>query len=254
MTLRALIVDDEPLARGRLRALLAREPDVDVVGECATGTEAVEAILAHGPALVFLDVQMPEVDGFGVVEAIGASRMPVTIFVTAYDDFALRAFEAHALDYLLKPFPEERFRRALERARRQVEARGARAAREALQAVLADFAARPERLRRLVVRSGARIGFVDVEAIDWIQADGNYVRLHTAKGSHLVRETLSGLEAQLDARDFLRIHRSTMVSVRAVKQLQSLFKGEYLVVLKDGTRLTSSRPYRSALERALGLL
>jgi two-component system, LytTR family, response regulator len=254
MRIHALIVDDEPLARDRIRTLLAREPDIEVVGECATGATAIDAILEHQPALVFLDVQMPEVDGFGVVEAIGPTRMPVTIFVTAFDDFALRAFEAHALDYLLKPFPEERFRDALERARRQVEARDARAMRQALQAVLAESHARPERPRRLAVRSGARIGFVDVESIEWIQADGNYVRLHTTEGSHLVRETLSGLESQLDPQEFMRIHRSTMVKLRAVKHLESLFKGEYLVVLKDGTRLTSSRPYRSALERALGLL
>jgi two-component system, LytTR family, response regulator len=254
MTLRALIVDDEPLARDRIRALLAREPDVEVVAECATGAEAIDAILSHEPALVFLDVQMPEVDGFGVVEGIGPARMPVTIFVTAFDDFALRAFEAHALDYLLKPFTEERFRSALERARRQVEGRDARAAREALQTVLADLAGRPDRPRRFPVRAGARIGFVDVESIDWIQADGNYVRLHTANGSHLLRESLSALEAQLDPREFLRIHRSTMVRLRAVQQLESLFKGEYLVILTDGTRLTSSRPYRAALERALDLL
>jgi two-component system LytT family response regulator len=254
MTIRALIVDDEPLARARICALLAHEPDIDVIGVCATGEEAIEAIRAHEPALVFLDVQMPQVDGFGVVDAIGAHRMPVTIFVTAFDEFALRAFEAHALDYLLKPFPEDRFRDALARARRQVDAHDAHATRHALRRILADIHAVPGRPTRLVVRNGARIGFVDVASVNWIQADGNYVKLHTVSGSHLVRETLSGLESQLDPQAFVRIHRSTIVRLDAVRHLESLFKGEYLVLLKDGTRLTSSRPYREALERALGVM
>lgn len=253
MTIRTLIVDDEPLARARIRILLAAEPDVEVVGECATGLEAIEAIEEQQPDLVFLDVQMPQVDGFAVVEAIGSARMPMTIFVTAYDQFAIRAFDAQALDYLLKPYLEERFRTALERARRTFGARSAQQAVRQEIAALVSSLARRERPERLIVRSGPRIGFVEVSEIDWVQSEGNYLRLHTGKTSHLVRETLAGLEIQLDPKQFVRIHRSTIVNVRAVKQLESLFQGEYAIVLHDGTKLTSSKTYRGRLEDALGL-
>ena len=254
MTIRTLIVDDEPLARDRIRALLAAEPDVEVIGECANGLEAIEAIEERQPDLVFLDVQMPQVDGFAVVEAVGAGRMPMTIFVTAYDQFAIRAFDAQALDYLLKPFPEERFRTALERARRAVGTRTAQqAVRQEIAALVTSLAGQRDRPERLIVRSGARIGFVEVSAIDWVQSEGNYLRLHTGNTSHLVRETLAGLEMRLDPKQFVRIHRSTIVNVRAVKQLESLFQGEYAVVLHDGTKLTSSKTYRRRLEDAFGL-
>lgn len=254
MTIRTLIVDDEPLARARLRGLLAAEPDVEVVEECANGLEAIEAIEERRPDLVFLDVQMPQVDGFAVLEAVGAARMPMTIFVTAYDQFAIRAFDAQALDYLLKPYPEERFRTALERARRAV---GEHTARQAVQqeiaALVSSLAEQRERPERVIVRSGAKIGFVEVTAIDWVQSEGNYLRLHTGKTSHLVRETLAGLEIRLDPKQFVRIHRSTIVNVRAVKQLESLYQGEYAVIMQDGTKLTSSKTYRRRLEDAFGL-
>lgn len=254
MTIRTLIVDDEPLARARIRGLLAEEPDVEVVGECTNGLEAIEAIEERQPDLVFLDVQMPQVDGFSVVEAVGSERMPTTIFVTAYDQFAIRAFDAQALDYLLKPYPEERFRNALERARRAVGVRTAQpAGRQDIAALVSMLAEQRERPERVVVRSGAKIGFVEISAIDWVQSEGNYLRLHTGKTSHLVRETLAGLEMRLDPKQFVRIHRSTMVNVRAVKQLESVFQGEYVVMLHDGTKLTSSKTYRRRLEDALGL-
>lgn len=254
MTIRVLIVDDEPLARERIRGLLAAEPDVEVVGECATGIEAIDAIEERRPDLVFLDVQMPQVDGFAVIEAIGAPRMPMTIFVTAYDQFAIRAFDAQALDYLLKPYTEERFRTSLERARTALGADTTqKAVRNEIAALVSTLAGRQERPQRVIVRNGAMIGFVEVEAIDRIQSEGNYLRLHTGKTSHLVRETLAGLEMRLDPRQFVRIHRSTIVNIRAVKQLESLFQGEYAVVLHDGTKLTSSKTYRRRLEDALGL-
>ena len=252
--IRTLIVDDEPLARDRIRGLLDAEPDVEVVGECATGLEAIEVIEELQPDLVFLDVQMAQVDGFAVVEAIGAARMPMTIFVTAFDHFAIRAFDAQALDYLLKPYPEERFRAALERARRAMGAHTAQqAVRREIAALVSNLAEQRERPARVIVRSGAKIGFVEVGDIDWVQSEGNYLRLHTGKTSHLVRETLAGLEIRLDPKQFVRIHRSTIVNVRAVKQLESLFQGEYALILQDGTKLTSSKTYRRRLEDVLGL-
>ena len=252
--IRTLIVDYEPLARDRIRGLLAAEPDVEVVGECATGLDAIEAIEERQPDLVFLDVQMPQVDGFAVVDAIGAARMPITVFVTAFDQFAIRAFEAQALDYLLKPYPVDRFRTVLERARRAMAAHGAQqAVRQEIAALVSNLAERRELPERIIVRSGAKIGFVEVGDIDWIRSEGNYLRLHTGKTSHLVRETLAGLEIRLDPKQFVRIHRSTIVNVRAVKQLESLFQGEYALMLHDGTKLTSSRTYRRRLEDGFGL-
>jgi two-component system, LytTR family, response regulator len=231
---RALIVDDEPLARDRIRDLLASDAEVEVAGECGDGVAAVEAIRALGPDLVFLDVQMPERGGFDVVAEIGTDRMPVVVFVTAYDDYALKAFEAHALDYILKPFDEARFRGALARAKAHV-----RAAR----------GTRPRFLTRLMVKSGDRFVFVKDDEIDWIEADGNYVRLHATGGEHLLRETIRGLEARLDPERFLRIHRSTIVNLDRVREIHPLFHGEYRVVLSDGTKLTLSRGYRDRLSR-----
>jgi two-component system LytT family response regulator len=237
---RALIVDDEPLARARIRDLLAADADVEVACECGDGVEAVEAIRALAPDLVFLDVQMPERGGFDVVAEIGTDRMPVVVFVTAYDDYALRAFEAHALDYILKPFDEARFRGALARAKAQVHV--ARAAR----------GAQPRFLTRLMVKSGDRFVFVRDEEIDWVEADGNYVRLHAGAAEHLLRETIRGLEARLDPERFMRIHRSTIVNLDRVREIHPLFHGEYRVVLADGTKLTLSRGYRDRLSRFEG--
>jgi two-component system LytT family response regulator len=234
---RALVVDDEPLARDRIRDLLAADPDVEVVGTCGDGVEAVEAIRALAPDLVFLDVQMPERGGFDVVETIGVDRMPVVVFVTAHDDYALRAFEAHALDYILKPFDEARFRDALARAKARVrEARGSR----------------PRFLTRLMVKSGGRFVFLRDEEIDWLEADGNYVRLHVGPAEHLMRDTIRGLEARLDPERFLRIHRSTIVNLDRVREIHPLFHGEHRVVLSDGTKLTLSRGYRDRLARFEG--
>ena len=248
--IRALVVDDEPFAREGVRFLLEREPDVEIVGECSNGLEAVEAILDLGPSLVLLDVQMPELDGFGVVETVGAARMPAVIFVTAYDEHAVRAFDVNALDYLLKPIVEERFAVALERARSRIGERTAPGDVERrLAALLESVRPEPEYLDRLVVKSPGRIQFVEVDEVDWFGAADNYVELHAGRQTHLVHGTLAALERRLDPRRFVRIHRSAIVIVDRVRELNPLFHGEYRVVLADGTALTSGRTYREVLRR-----
>ncbi len=247
-----LVVDDEPLARERIRALLSAQADIEIIGECSTGIEAISAINRLEPDLVFLDVQMPELDGFGVIEAVGAAEMPTVIFVTAYDKYALRAFDVNALDYLLKPFDRERFETAVSRARAQIQQKKSGALNERLLALIADIRAEPTRIDRLVIKSGGRVFFIKSEEIDWIEAAGNYVRLHTATGEHLHRETMSNLEGRLDPRKFMRIHRSVIVNCERIKELHPLFHGEYAVTLLDGTRLTLSRSYRDRLEELLG--
>ncbi|HEX8847799.1 MAG TPA: LytTR family DNA-binding domain-containing protein [Pyrinomonadaceae bacterium] len=252
--IRTLIVDDEPLARRGIRAQLASEDDFEIIGECGNGREAVATILELSPDLVFLDVQMPELDGFGVVERVGIERMPAVIFVTAYDKFALRAFEVHALDYLLKPFDAERFAKALARARAQIERRNISDLSRRLQTLIDDLKTDRKYAERLVVKSAGRIFFLGVEEIDWIEAADNYVRLHLGSDSHLLRETMSSLEGRLDPAQFLRIHRSTIINVRRIKELQPLFRGEYEITLKDGTRLASGRVYRDKLQELFGNL
>jgi len=251
MTLRVLIVDDEPLARQRIRDLLAEEAGLEVVAECGDGEEAVERILVDRPDLVCLDVQMPEMTGFEVLEAVSADAVPAVIFVTAYDEYALRAFDANALDYLMKPFHRARFQAALERARRAVEARGSGAIAAGMEArlrgLLAQLDPRPHYARRLVVRIGSRIRFVDVSEVDYVDAEGNYARLHVAKRAYLLRETMARLEERLDPERFIRIHRSTIVNLDRIREIEPLPKGNYQVVLRDGTRLGTTRRYRENL-------
>jgi len=246
MKIRALIVDDEALARARIRKLLAGEADLEIIGECANGPEAIAAIQAQGPELVFLDVQMPEVSGFDVLRALPVESLPAVIFVTAHDQHAITAFEVHALDYLLKPFKQGRFKEALQRAREACAARQAGAASENLLALLAQVQPQGprERLVRIPVRSGEKVTFVRTEQIEYIESAGNYVVLHTAKENHVVRETITALEEQLDSRQFLRISRSTLVSLDQIKELQPLFKGEYAVLLRNGKQLTMTRGIR----------
>ena len=252
MQIKTLIVDDEPLARERLRTLLAEVTEISLVGECANGHEAVDAIATQQPELLFLDVQMPELDGFGVLDKIAGASMPAVIFVTAYDQYALRAFEVHALDYLLKPFDRGRFQKALQRARLQIEQTRNGAVNERLRLLLEDLRAEKQWLERLVIKSGGRIFFLKTAEIDWIEAAGNYVRLHVERETHLLRETIKNLESQLDPKKFLRINRSTLVRLDHIKELQSWFNGEYAVILQDGTQLTSSRGYREQLDMLLG--
>ena len=243
MNLRALVVDDETLARQRIRHLLRRTSDVEIIGECANGVEAVKAIEDHTPDLVFLDIQMPELDGFGVVEAVGADRMPPTLFITAYDQHALRAFEVHALDYLLKPFSPERFHQALTRARRWCVQRTSEGGPD-LDALLAGLRLERPWVDRLLVKQSDRHVLVRTASIQWIEAEDNYVRLHVEGTSHLLRQTMTGLLARLDPAQFRRIHRSAIVNLDCIKEFQPWTGGDYLVIMRDGTRLTLSRTFR----------
>lgn len=248
--IRVLIVDDEPPARERIRGLLAEEKDVVILKECDSGLDAVSAIRELDPDLVFLDVQMPGLDGFGVLEALDGGRLPVIVFVTAYDAYAVRAFEVHALDYLLKPFDRDRFQATLERVRLTLgEEQLADAAPEAMP--LAEGSDRPP-LRRLLGRRDGRLIVLKVNEIDWMESAANYVSLHVGKESYLVRETLQSLEGRLDPEQFIRIHRSTIVNLDRVQEIEPYFHGDYIVKLRDGQRLTLSRTYRERVQRNLG--
>ncbi|MFL5241280.1 MAG: LytR/AlgR family response regulator transcription factor [Gemmataceae bacterium] len=252
MTIRVLIADDEPLARQRVRKLLDGDPDVQVVGECADGSETVDAVRQKKPDLLFLDIQMPTLDGFDVLEALGPENMPATIFVTAYDRYAIKAFEVHALDYLLKPFDRERFRKALQRAKNYLGRPQQLEAGKKLDNLLADVREDRKPLERVVIKSASRVFFLRTEEIDWIEAAGNYLRLHVGKDFHLLRETMNSFEAKLDPARFVRIHRSYIVNVERIKELQPYFHGDYAVILKDGKQLTLSRSHRPKLQTLVG--
>lgn len=263
---RAVLVDDEPLAVRKLRRLLATERDVEIVAECADGRSAAEAIRRHAPDLVFLDIQIPEMDGFQVIESLPADRLPVVVFVTAYDEHALRAFEVHALDYLLKPVARDRFRDALARAREQVLQRRVAGiidprllalrgdgdqARGRERAAPSEGRLEQRHLARIAVKAGGRAYFVKTTEIEWIEAADNYARLHTGTTQHLVRESLRTLEAKLDPRSFLRVHRSAIVNVEAIRELQPWFHGDHVVILRSGARLMCSRRYDERLRTML---
>ena len=248
--IRVAIVDDERAAREALREYLAAEADIDIVAECANGFEAVKAVANLHPDLLLLDVQMPKLDGFEVLELVGQET--AVIFTTAYDEYALRAFEVHALDYLLKPFGRERFRETLKHARASLERRRAGDLGRRLLALVNDIKPEAPKLDRLVVKSGGRVFFLRTDDLDWIEAAGNYVRLHLGEEAHLFRETMTRMEARLDTRRFVRIHRSRIVNTERIKELQPWFNGEYVVVLRNGTRLPLSRGYRDKLQEQLG--
>lgn len=247
-SIRALIVDDEPLARDCIRLALDALPDVDVAGECNDGESAVRQIRRLAPDLVFLDVQMPGMDGFDVIEIVGSERMPPVIFVTAFDRHAIRAFDVHALDYLLKPFDDARLHEAVRHARTRIEDERIGSLAERLSALLENRHS-PERkaLRKLAVRERERIRYVDVANVDYLTAEGNYVRLHIGRETHLIRLTLSALERDLDSARFVRIHRSTIVNLDRVTELQPWGGGDYVAILKDKQKLRVSRTYRDAL-------
>jgi two-component system LytT family response regulator len=250
--IRVLVVDDEPLAREKIRGIAADDPDIRIVGECSNGAEAIEAIQTIRPDLILLDVQMPEVGGFAVLDALKEEGLPPVIFITAYDHYAVRAFEVHALDYLLKPFDRERFKAAIERAKRQIRRENGTGLDERLLALLEQIREQPRYSERLVVKTGGRVFFLNTDEIDWVEAEGNYVSIHTGKKGYLLRETISSLEAQLDPKEFVRIHRSAIVRLERIKELQPWSHGEYRVILHDGTQLTLSRSYREKLQAALG--
>ena len=259
--LRVVVVDDEPLARSGMCGLLARDPELTVVAQCADGAEAVAAIAGLKPDLVLLDVQMPEMDGFEVLREVGPARMPVVVFVTAFDRFALRAFDVAAVDYLLKPFDDERFDLAIARAKHAV--RNAEAGelgrrlmrlveRQGEPAPSAEATAEPARhATRLVVKSAGRTVFVRVEDVDWIEADDYYAKLHVGEKTHLLRETMGSLEARLEPTRFFRVHRSAIVNLDRVREVQFLFGGEHVVILHDGTKLKLSRSRLEKLEAML---
>ena len=266
MKLRALVVDDEPLSRERIVRLLEGDDVVEVVGECGDGAAAVREIRAQSPDLVLMDVQMPEMDGFAVLRALGPGQVPRVVFVTAFDRYAIRAFEVHALDYVLKPFTPERLREAVRRA--AARAQGRREADTRLLALLEDMEraqrtlrhalpaapraeAPDEPARRIPVKTGDRTIFVPVERVDWLEAEGNYVRLHAGKERHLIRATMAAMEAQLDRRRFVRIHRSTIVNLERVREVRPWFAGDCIVVLDDGRELRLSRRYRDRLDALL---
>lgn len=246
--IRTVIVDDERLARQRVRRLLSREADIDVLGECASAEEASAILRDVEVDLLFLDIQMPQTDGFDLLASLEEDKVPVVVFVTAYDEYALKAFEVHAFDYLLKPFDSDRFARTLAAAREQVaKLRDSNSTSERLDALVAELRGRKKYPARIPVKSSGRIVFVRIPDIDWIEAADNYVCLHVGGETHLLRETMSALEKRLDPQEFARIHRSTIVNLDRVKELRAWFHGEYLVVLTDGTELNLSRSYRDRM-------
>jgi two-component system LytT family response regulator len=245
-----LIVDDERLSRRRIRRLLSLDAEVEVMGECANGEEAVAFLQRHTPDLMFIDIQMPGKDGFGVIASVPRERLPVLVFVTAYDDHALKAFEVQAFDYLLKPFDRKRFQETVQRCKEHLRRlRGG--VDQHLAAVLESLGRRREGVDRIAVKSAGHILFVRVDEIDWIEAADNYVCLHCGSETHVLRETMTALEARLDPHQFLRVHRSTIVNLDRIRELQPWFRGDYLLVLRDGTKLTLSRAHRERLQRSL---
>lgn len=266
--IRALIVDDESLAREALLVMLKKDPEMEAIAACRNGEEAVKAIRELSPDIVFMDIQMPEMNGFQVIEQIGVRRMPATVFVTAFDQYALRAFEANALDYLLKPFDHDRFTSALEKAKKNVRQHRLNHASEGLFALLQDIRSRnqepggelqsrdagqprrEEPTDRIAVKSGRRVYFLKTDEVDWVEAADDYISLHCGAKTHLIRETMVNFSAKLD-RKFLRIHRSTIVNIERIKDIQAYEKGEYVITLTSGTRLRSSRSYRRELQLLL---
>jgi two-component system LytT family response regulator len=252
MTIRVLIVDDEPVARRGILRLLRQESDVEVVGECGDGGSAIAAITSLCPDLVFLDVQMPELDGFAVIEAVGGNRMPAVVFVTAFDQHAVRAFDAQAIDYVLKPVDPERFRRALQRARSHVAQPDDGFVRRVSEALkLIDRGERQQYPTRLAIRSEGRVRLIDIADVDRIIAAGNYVEIHAGAKRHLLRETMTSLEARLDPRRFIRVSRAAIVSIAQIREVQPLFNGDFVVLLKNGAQVNGSRRYRAALDELL---
>ncbi len=253
---RLVIADDERLARQKVRLLLESEPNVTVVAECQDGRQTVSAINCFHPDLLLLDIQMPDLDGFQVLREIPAPEMPVVIFTSAYDQYAIRAFEAHALDYLLKPFDQVRLHQAIERARLELLKAENREIAHKIRELLSHIKSgavpvAPDSQDRLVIRAKGRVIFLDLEDIDWVEAAANYVRLNVGKESYLLRETISKTAERLNPDEFIRIHRSTIVNLRKIKELIPVNSGEYIVVLKNGKELSCSRGYRALLQRVI---
>jgi two-component system, LytTR family, response regulator len=250
MTLRVVIVDDEPPARARLRRLVKAHDAVEIVAECGDGAAAVQAIESVRPDLVLLDVQMPELDGFEVLRALDMTPLPAVIFVTAFDKYALRAFEVHALDYVVKPVEAARFDRALSHARQRITER--QSAEEGLTNLIRELARDRVRLTRIPVRTEGRVKVIDLADVDWLSAADNYVTLHVGHHEYLVRDTLSALEQRLDANDFVRVHRSSIVRLDRISELVPDLHGDYCIRLKNGTEVAMSRTFRARVEDRFG--
>ena len=248
MSIRTVIVDDEPLAREGIRRLLSRDRDIDIVDECSDGVHAVEVIKQQVPDLVFLDVQMPEIDGFGVVQALSSGHMPLIIFVTAFDRFALHVFDVHAQDYLLKPVDPQRFHAALAKAKDALNKRRLDETNQKLLHLLEDLKTRNSFPSRIPIRSDGKLYFLQLQEIDWIEAAGDYVRIHARGEKHILRETMKSFESSLDPNKFVRVHRSTIINIDQLKELQPFFHGEYCAIMKDGTKHNVSRTYRERIE------
>lgn len=247
MKIRTIIVDDVDLARERIKILLD-DAEIEIVGEAANGRQAIKAIRDLKPDLIFLDVQMPQIGGFDVIEVIGVEKMPAVIFVTAYDEFALRAFEINAVDYLLKPFDEQRLKKAVLRAKREIRREEpANEIEERLRRLLKEVKPEPKYLKRIPVKSSRGTTLVLTEEIDWINAAGHYLEIHAGRETHLIRERLSQIEQKLDPETFVRVHRSIIVNLDRIKSLHPLFNGDHLIILQNGQELNLSRTYHEKL-------
>jgi two-component system, LytTR family, response regulator len=250
--IRVCIIDDEPIACRRIQRLLKDDAEIEVVQVCNDGEDAVDAIQQLHPDLIFLDVQMPGMDGFEVLKSLKPESIPHVIFVTAYDRYAIQAFEVHALDYLLKPFDRKRFEQAIQRSKGQIHQSHERSNNSELVALLKEMKNQSQHLERLVVKSQGRVFFLKTDEIDWIEAQGKHVSIHIGKETHLVREAMNNLETELDPKKFARIHKSTIVNIDRIKQLQPLVHGDFRVILRDATVLTISRRYRQKIDELLG--
>jgi two-component system LytT family response regulator len=250
--IRVCIIDDEPIACRKIQRMLKDDSEIEIVRVCSNGEDGRQALQGLSPDLIFLDVQMPEMDGFEMLSSLKPEKMPYVIFVTAYDSYAIQAFRIHALDYLLKPFDKNEFNEALHHAKEQIQLDRERKQDRDLKALLREISARPPYLERLVIKSLGKIFFLKVDDIDWIEAQGKYEMIHAGKENHLIREGMGKLEAELDPKKFVRIHKSTIVNVDRIEHLQPLFHSDFRVILRNGTALTISRRYRDKLEAALG--
>ncbi len=250
--IRVCIIDDEPIACRRIERLLKEDPEIEIIKVCNDGEDAVESIRTLHPDLIFLDIQMPEMDGFEVLQSLDSSNMPRVIFVTAFDRYAIQAFEVHALDYLLKPFDKKRFQEALERGKAQVSQDHEGSSNRELVALLKELKVHQHYLDRLIIKSKGRVSFLKTDEIDWIEAQGKYVMIHAGQESHLIRDAMNNLESELDPKKFVRIHKSAIVNIDQIKELQPLFHGDFRVILRNSTELTISRRYREKVDELLG--
>jgi two-component system LytT family response regulator len=250
--IKALIIDDEPPARSVIRRMLAEDSGIEIVGECSNGIEATKSIGEHNPDLLFLDIQMPEMNGFELIQSFDERNFPAVIFITAYDQYAVRAFEVSAVDYLLKPFDHERLETAVAKARQNLEERGFNERNEQVVKLLKKLNTENEFLKRFIIKDNGRVIFVPATDVDWIKSDGNYLLIHTAHKKHIIRDTMKNIETRLDPNKFFRIHRSTIVNIDRIKELQVHFNEKHLVILQNGKELILSRRYRDKLSKKLG--